>query len=110
VCIVFDLGLSLFQLVVDNGIVSVKFSRPEGYILQMSYKGINNILADENEEQDRGYLPTSQQIQLYQVWHKVKGTNASYLFLGTWTWFGIRQESLVIFKGIILRLLHYYHV
>ncbi|ESW28447.1 hypothetical protein PHAVU_003G287200 [Phaseolus vulgaris] len=44
------------QLVVDNGIVSVKFSRPEGYILQMSYKGINNILADENEEQDRGYL------------------------------------------------------
>jgi len=33
----------------------------------MSYKGINNILEDENEEQDRGYLPTSQEIQVVQV-------------------------------------------
>ncbi|XP_027917587.1 uncharacterized protein LOC114176676 [Vigna unguiculata] len=44
------------QVVIDNGIVSVKFSRPEGYILGMSYKGIDNILEDDNEEQDRGYL------------------------------------------------------
>lgn len=49
-------------MVVDNGIVSVNFSRPKGYVLGMSYKGIDNILEDDNEEQDRGYLPTSQEI------------------------------------------------
>ncbi|RDX82939.1 rhiE, partial [Mucuna pruriens] len=44
------------QLVVENGIVSLTFSRPEGYILGMSYNGNDNILEDENEDQDRGYL------------------------------------------------------
>ncbi|KAH1154619.1 hypothetical protein AAZX31_18G137800 [Glycine max] len=44
------------QLVVDNGIVAVTFSRPEGYILGISYNGIDNILEEENEDQDRGYL------------------------------------------------------
>ncbi|KAG4399641.1 hypothetical protein AAZX31_08G266800 [Glycine max] len=44
------------QLVVDNGIVAVTFSKPEGYILGISYNGIHNILEDENEDQDRGYL------------------------------------------------------
>ncbi|XP_058775167.1 uncharacterized protein LOC131649423 isoform X2 [Vicia villosa] len=44
------------QLVVDNGIVSVTLSRPEGYIIQISYNGVDNILETENEEEDRGYF------------------------------------------------------
>lgn len=49
---------------VDNGIVAVTFSKPEGYILGISYNGIHNILEDENEDQDRGYVPTSYEIQV----------------------------------------------
>jgi rhamnogalacturonan endolyase len=44
------------QLVVDNGIVSVTLSRPEGYILGISYNGIDNILESKNEQVDRGYF------------------------------------------------------
>lgn len=46
----------------DNGIVSVTLSTPEGYVLGISYNGIDNILEAENEEQDRGYVPTSYEI------------------------------------------------
>lgn len=49
---------------VDNGIVSVTFSIPEGYVLGVSYNGIDNILEPENEEQDRGYVPTSYEINV----------------------------------------------
>lgn len=58
------LDFHFFQLVVDNGIVAVTFSRPEGYILGISYNGIDNILEEENEDQDRGYVPTSYEIQV----------------------------------------------
>ncbi|KAL5063332.1 hypothetical protein RYX36_025069 [Vicia faba] len=68
------------QLVVDNGIVSVNLSRPEGYIIQISYNGIDNILESENEEEDRGYFDV--------VWNKpgksgnfsrIHGTNFSII-------------------------------
>jgi len=54
-------------LVVDNGIVSVSMARPEGYILGISYNGIDNILDSENKELDRGYVPTSYQTSQIQV-------------------------------------------
>ncbi|CAL0312952.1 unnamed protein product [Lupinus luteus] len=44
------------KLVVDNGIISVTLSIPEGYVIGISYNGIDNILDTKNEEQDRGYL------------------------------------------------------
>ncbi|XP_061376076.1 probable rhamnogalacturonate lyase C isoform X2 [Gastrolobium bilobum] len=85
------------QLVVDNGIVTVILSRPEGYVLGISYNGIDNILEAENEEQDRGYLDV--------VWNepgkssnfqRIHGTNFSVIaadgnlvevsFLRTWTY------------------------
>ncbi|XP_004509710.1 uncharacterized protein [Cicer arietinum] len=44
------------QLVIDNGIVLVTLSIPEGYILGISYNGIDNILESEDQEQDRGYF------------------------------------------------------
>ncbi|XP_057415378.1 uncharacterized protein LOC130710212 isoform X2 [Lotus japonicus] len=84
------------QLVVHNGIVSVTLSRPEGYVLGISYNGIDNILEAENDEQDRGYFDV--------VWNRpgepykferIHGTNFSVIasdgdsvevsFLKTWT-------------------------
>ncbi|XP_019438831.1 PREDICTED: uncharacterized protein LOC109344523 [Lupinus angustifolius] len=44
------------KLVVENGIISVTLSNPEGYVIGISYNGIDNILEVENKEQDRGYL------------------------------------------------------
>jgi len=56
-------------LVIDNGIVSVTLSRPEGYILGISYNGIDNILDTENDhEDDRGYVPTSYQTSQFDIW------------------------------------------
>ncbi|XP_057421613.1 uncharacterized protein LOC130715523 isoform X2 [Lotus japonicus] len=84
------------QLVVDNGIVSVTLSRPEGYVIGISYNEIDNILETENEEKDRGYFDV--------VWNepgkassfqRIHGTNFSVIaadgdsvevsFLKTWT-------------------------
>jgi len=74
VCLVFDpnyYSLTFiffsFQLVVDNGIVSVTMARPEGYILAISYNGIDNVLESENKELDRGYVPTSYQTSQTEV-------------------------------------------
>ncbi|AET03356.2 probable rhamnogalacturonate lyase B isoform X1 [Medicago truncatula] len=44
------------QLVVDNGIVSVTLSKPEGYLIGISYNGIDNILESEYKEHARGYF------------------------------------------------------
>ncbi|CAL0313009.1 unnamed protein product [Lupinus luteus] len=44
------------KLVVDNGIISVTLSNPEGYVTGISYNGIDNILELENGEHDRGYF------------------------------------------------------
>ncbi|KAF1871983.1 hypothetical protein Lal_00012202 [Lupinus albus] len=44
------------KLVVDNGIISVTLSNPEGYVTGISYNGIHNILEVENLEKDRGYF------------------------------------------------------
>ncbi|KAE8010477.1 hypothetical protein FH972_006845 [Carpinus fangiana] len=44
------------QLVMlDNGIVQVNFSIPDGHVLGISYNGIPDILDDHNRREDRGY-------------------------------------------------------
>lgn len=39
----------------DNGIVQVTLSTPDGDVVGLSYNGIPNILETKNEEQNRGY-------------------------------------------------------
>ncbi|PNX81424.1 rhamnogalacturonate lyase B-like protein, partial [Trifolium pratense] len=84
------------QLVVDNGIVSVTLSRPEGYILGISYNGIDNILESKLEEQDRGYFDVVwNEPEKVGNFQRVHGTNFSVIaadenmvelsFLRSWT-------------------------
>lgn len=39
----------------DNGIVQVTLSNPEGIVTGIQYNGIDNLLEVLNEEHDRGY-------------------------------------------------------
>ncbi|KAI4328110.1 hypothetical protein L6164_020494 [Bauhinia variegata] len=56
------------QVVIDNGIVRVTLSKPEGYVLGISYKGIDNVL-EPNEDNNRGYWDV--------VWEE-PGTESSF--------------------------------
>ncbi|XP_031737632.1 probable rhamnogalacturonate lyase B isoform X2 [Cucumis sativus] len=42
-------------VIMDNGIVQVTLSTPDGDVVGLSYNGIPNILETNNEEQNRGY-------------------------------------------------------
>ncbi|RHN41536.1 putative rhamnogalacturonan endolyase [Medicago truncatula] len=72
------------KLVVDNGIVSVSMARPEGYILGISYNGIDNVLDSENQELDRGYFdvvwnePGEQNLSK-STFQRIHGTNFSVI-------------------------------
>ncbi|KAB1200354.1 Rhamnogalacturonate lyase [Morella rubra] len=43
------------EVVVDNGIVQVTLSRPAGDVVGIAYNGINNLLEEHNERDNRGY-------------------------------------------------------
>lgn len=53
------LGVSLIhgqgQVTVDNGLVQVTVSVPDGNVVGIQYNGIDNVLAEKNERDDRGY-------------------------------------------------------
>ncbi|KAK1392015.1 Rhamnogalacturonan endolyase [Heracleum sosnowskyi] len=42
-------------VVVDNGIVNITFSTPEGMVIAIQYNGVDNILEQSDVERDRGY-------------------------------------------------------
>ncbi|CAK9320533.1 unnamed protein product [Citrullus colocynthis] len=43
------------QVVIDNGLVRVTLSRPEGNVIGLKYKGIDNVLEIHNPQSNRGY-------------------------------------------------------
>ena len=42
-------------MVIDNGLVEVTFSSPDGDVTGIKYKGIDNVLEIGNDEDNRGY-------------------------------------------------------
>lgn len=43
-------------MVVDNGIVQVTLSKPDGIVTGLRYNGIDNLLEIRNQEHNRGYV------------------------------------------------------
>ncbi|CAN1317037.1 Rhamnogalacturonate lyase [Linum perenne] len=43
------------RVIIDNGIVRVTFSSPDGDIIGIKYKGVDNVLEILNEDDNRGY-------------------------------------------------------
>ncbi|KAK4843441.1 hypothetical protein QYF36_008065 [Acer negundo] len=43
------------EVTMDNGIVQVTLSSPDGFVTGIKYNGIDNVLSTRNEEDDRGY-------------------------------------------------------
>ncbi|KAL0543205.1 hypothetical protein IC582_018294 [Cucumis melo] len=47
------------QVIIDNGIVRVTFSRPDGNVIALKYKGIDNLLEIHNVHYNRGVRATN---------------------------------------------------
>ncbi|KAJ9670319.1 hypothetical protein PVL29_026699 [Vitis rotundifolia] len=60
----------MFQVVMDNGIVELTLAKPEGSVVGIKYKGVENLLSHRHKEHSRGYLDC--------VWQQ----NGQWVFLG----------------------------
>ncbi|KAL7617893.1 hypothetical protein Lser_V15G00032 [Lactuca serriola] len=60
------------HVVIDNGIVQVTISNPEGIVTGIRYNGLDNVLEILNNESDRGYWDV--------VWSALDGSGKTGLF------------------------------
>lgn len=49
-------SIHILQVVMDNGILQVTLSKPDGIVTGICYNGIDNLLEVLNEEENRGYM------------------------------------------------------
>ncbi|KAJ6709635.1 RHAMNOGALACTURONATE LYASE FAMILY PROTEIN [Salix koriyanagi] len=70
------------HVVMDNGILQVTLSKPEGIVTGIQYNGIGNLLEDLNDESNRGYWDL--------VWSKEGSTGT------TGTSYVIKGESFTV--------------
>lgn len=54
-CFLVTILVNFLQVVLDNGIINVTISTPAGMITRITYNGIDNLLEDDYEENNRGY-------------------------------------------------------
>ncbi|KAL3838683.1 hypothetical protein ACJIZ3_023274 [Penstemon smallii] len=62
-------------VVMSNGIVDVTITVPDGMVINITYKGSDNLLETQYLENDRGYWDV--------VWNKTEGNSTTDLLLGT---------------------------
>lgn len=60
----------------DNGIVQLTLSKPEGSVTGIKYKGVENALSHRFKEHSRGYIP-----DLYFCFSMIELFYFSYKFL-----------------------------
>lgn len=46
----------MFQVVMDNGIIQLTLAKPEGSVVGIKYKGVENLLSHRYKESSRGYI------------------------------------------------------
>ncbi|CAN4126821.1 unnamed protein product [Withania somnifera] len=68
------LDIQTKQVTMSNGIANVSLSIPDGLVTSISYGGINNLLATQNVEKDRGYWDV--------YWNSTSSKRARKKFLG----------------------------
>ncbi|AES95929.2 rhamnogalacturonate lyase B-like protein [Medicago truncatula] len=61
------------QVVISNGIMSLTLANPGGYVLGISYAGMENVLEAGNEADDRGYFD----VVFGKTFQRVHGTSFS---------------------------------
>lgn len=44
------------QVIIDNGLLQLTLTNPEGYLTGVRYNGIDNILQKRNKESGRAYV------------------------------------------------------
>ncbi|KAL3323494.1 hypothetical protein AABB24_037902 [Solanum stoloniferum] len=68
------LDIQTNQVTMSNGIVNVTLSIPYGLVMSISYGGVNNLLATQNVEKNRGYWDI--------FWNRTTSKRARKKFLG----------------------------
>lgn len=53
----YDMILSwCLQVVIGNGVLEITISNPDGIVTKIKFNGIENLLEETNEEDNRGYI------------------------------------------------------
>lgn len=66
----------------DNGIVQVTLSNPDGIVTGILYNGVDNLLEVLNKESNRGYVVLEMnRLSFHSIFHTRKDTHI-YLVLG----------------------------
>ncbi|KAI3978616.1 hypothetical protein MKX01_015791 [Papaver californicum] len=59
-------------VIIDNGIVQITLSKPEGHVIGISYNGIDNVLEAKNHPENRGYWDLNS--EGFEKYDRIKGT------------------------------------
>ncbi|KAL3845757.1 hypothetical protein ACJIZ3_003160 [Penstemon smallii] len=80
---------AILEVVMDNGILNVTLSKPDGIVTGIRYNGLGNLLEIVNEESNRGFvmLHGSSGFYTYAIYERLEG----------WPGFNL-DETRIVFK------------